>query len=175
MDSDPNWPGREAVILSKQMVEDKFNVTFSQGLGRVYPPSGLLKSYQEALVAVAIPRLMGKKHFIQFFSDLGIFSAIFSHDKETIQEYCLQTLGKIMEHDDKNDTELLNTLRVLLDNDCSWKTTADKLYVHVNTVHYRLSKIEKLLDIDFSVFDTRINLFTGIKSWDTLQVCGLMD
>lgn len=40
MDSDPNWPGREAVILSKQMVEDKFNVTFSQGLGRVYPPLG---------------------------------------------------------------------------------------------------------------------------------------
>ncbi len=174
-DVDPDWPGRENLALSKQTIESKFNITYSQGLGRIYRPSGLLQSYQEACIAVALPRLTGQKSFIQYFSHLGVFSIIFSHQTETVKNYCLQVLGKVIEHDKKYGTDLLDTLRILLDNSCSWTTTANQMYVHVNTVYYRMFKVQKLLNVDFSLFETRLHLYTAIRAWDTLTNCNFLE
>ncbi len=175
MDMDPDWPGRENLNATKQTIENKFNITYSQGLGRIYRPSGLLQSYQEACIAVALPRLTGQKSFIQYFSQLGVFSIIFSHDTETVKNYCLQVLGKVIEHDRKYGTDLLDTLRILLDNSCSWTTTANQMYVHVNTVYYRMFKVQKLLNVDFSLFETRLHLYTAIRAWDTLNTCNFLE
>lgn len=175
MDINPDWPGKERISANLEALENKFNITVSYGLGRVYKPSELLKSYQEASIALALPRQMGKKRFIQFFSQLGVFSIIFSHDTDTVKNYCLQVLGKLIDHDEKYGTDLVDTLRILLENACSWTTTANQLYVHVNTVYYRMFKVQKLLDVDFSLFETRLHLYTAIKAWDTLHSCKLLD
>lgn len=175
MDVDPDWPGRDIAFETKQSIETRFNISFSQGLGRAHRPSGLMKSYQEACIALALPRLTGQTQFIQYFSQLGVFSIIFSHDIETVKKYCLQVLGKVIHHDQKHGTDFLDTLRILLDNSCSWTTTANQLYVHVNTVYYRMLKVEQLLDVDFSSFETRLHLFTAIRAWDTLRACHFLD
>jgi len=175
MDIDPDWPGREMADATKESIENKFSINISLGMGRVYLPSGLFKSYQEANIALALPRLMGKKQFIQSFSQLGVFTALFSLDTETLRNYCLQVLGRVIEHDEKHGTDFLATLRILLDNACSWTTTANQMYVHVNTVYYRMFKVEQLLNVDFSLFETRLHLFTAIRAWDTLQICKLLD
>lgn len=175
MDIDPDWPGRENLLINKETIEKKFNISFSQGIGRNYRPSGMLKSYQEACIAITLPRLMGKKSFIQHFSQLGVFAIIFANEPETVKNYCLQVLGKIIEHDKKYGTDLLDTLRILLDNSCSWTTTANQMYVHVNTVYYRMFKVQKLLNVDFSLFETRLHLYTAIRAWDTLNMCGFLE
>lgn len=175
MDIDPDWQGRQAIETTKESIENKFNISFSLGLGRSYWPSGLLKSYQEACIALALPRLTGKSRFIQYFSQLGVFTALFSLDTEVLKNYCLQILGKVINHDQKHGTDFLGTLRILLDNECSWTTTANQLYVHVNTVYYRMLKVEQLLNVDFSLFETRLDLYTAIRAWDTLKICKLID
>jgi DNA-binding PucR family transcriptional regulator len=67
------------------------------------------------------------------------------------------------------------TLRMLLDNNFNTRATADNMFVHVNTVHYRIGKIEQLLDIDLSAMSTRVELYTAVKVWDTLEVNGLLE
>ncbi len=175
MDIDPDWPGRETATATKQTIENRFSLTYSQGLGRICKPSGLLQSYQEACIAIALPRLMGQKQFIQYFSQLGVFSIIFSHDSQTVKNYCLQVLGQLIKHDEKYGTDLVDTLRILLDNSCSWTTTANQMYVHVNTVYYRMFKVQKLLNVDFSLFETRLHLYTAIRAWDTLNACNFLE
>lgn len=175
MDIDPNWPGQENLETTKQTLEEKFNFSFSLGIGKVYPPSDLLKSYQEACIALALSNLVGEKHSIQYFSQLGVFTPIFSLDFKSVRNYCMQILGKVIEHDKQFGTDFVGTLRILLDNACSWTTTASKLYVHVNTVYYRMFKIEKLLNVNFSSYQTRIHLYTAIKTWDVLQKCELIE
>lgn len=91
-----------------------------------------------------------------------------------MKDFCLQILGKLIEHDDKTDGELLPTLRKLLDSNVNMKSTADSLFIHVNTLYYRVSKIEELLDIDFSDMSSRVNLFIAIKVWDTLKAIDLI-
>jgi sugar diacid utilization regulator len=175
MDANPDWPGRDKLQANKDALDKKFNTTTSLGLGRVYRPSELVRSYREACIALALSRLTGETQVIKYFSQLGIFTILFSHDTETVKNYCLRILGKVINYDEKNGTDFLGTLRILLDNACSWTTTADQLYVHVNTVYYRMLKVEQLLDINFSSFDTRLDLFTAVRAWDILQACQLLD
>ena len=53
---------------------------------------------------------------------------------------------------------LLETLELFLAHDCSWARTAQALHVHVNTVHYRVRRIEILTGRDLSRLDHRLDL-----------------
>ncbi|MGW3402435.1 PucR family transcriptional regulator, partial [Streptomyces zhihengii] len=53
---------------------------------------------------------------------------------------------------------LLETLETFLAHDCSWARTAEALHVHVNTVHYRVERIEALTGRDLSRLDDRADL-----------------
>ncbi|MGB4018111.1 MAG: helix-turn-helix domain-containing protein [Syntrophomonadaceae bacterium] len=170
LDEALDWP---AMITSKEAVEGKFAISLSQGIGQVHSLADLRHSFYQARVALTLPKLLGKNHFVQKFSDLGIYYPIFCQELKEIKRFCLQTLGKIIEHDEKTDGDLLPTLRNLLDSNVNMKSTAESLFIHVNTLYYRVNKIEELLNIDFSNMDNRVNLFIAIKVWDTLNATGL--
>lgn len=167
------WPIADDLLKYKEIIETRFNTRIALGIGSPYPLSELCRSYNEARIALTLPRLMGKDNFIQKFTDLGVFAFIFSKDTEVLKEYCLKTFGKLLEEDKKKNSELMPTLRSLIENNFNRKTTADRLFIHINTLHYRLAKIEQILDIDLSRIDIRLGLFTAIKVYDTLQFNGL--
>jgi len=171
LDEALNWP---AMLKYKRVLEKRFSLSLSQGIGRVHPLDDLRKSFYEARIALTLPKLLGKKRFVQKFSELGLYCPIFSQDLKDIRNFCLQTLGKVIEYDEKNDGELLLTLRKLLDSSVNMKSTADSLFIHVNTLYYRVNKIEELLEIDFNSMDSRVNLFIALKVWDTLTATGLV-
>lgn len=126
-------------------------------------------SFNEARVALTIPRLMGKKSFIQHFSDMGIYSFVFSQSPENIKAYCQKYLGQLIGENGDADSTLLPTLRTLLDTGFSMKTTAEILHIHVNTLYYRINKIKQLLNIDFSRMDNQVELYIAIKVWDAFN------
>lgn len=156
----------------KVAIEEKFNIRISMGIGQAYPLANILRSFQEAQIAITLPRLTGKSNFTQRFSELGIYYPIFSQDIEKTIAYCLETLGALIENDYKTDGELLLTLRRLLDSCVNIKATADSLFIHVNTLYYRMNRIEQILDVDLSKMETRVELYTAIKVWDTLKAIG---
>lgn len=173
LELNPDWP--KFINKFKEAIETRFKIIVSKGIGRVYPLADLDKSYNEACLALKLSRLMEKSNFSQKFSDLGVFSLLFSQETEAIKNYCLKSLGQILEYDEKNNSALLPTLRILLDTSVNWKQTADTLFIHVNTLYYRVEKIEKLLNVDLSKMETRTNLFIAIKVWDTLKSLSLLD
>ncbi|MDH6134055.1 hypothetical protein P3T37_003454 [Kitasatospora sp. MAA4] len=67
-------------------------------------------------------------------------------------------LEPLAEHDRSSGGALLATLVTFLDHDCSWARTAESLHVHVNTVHYRIRRIEELTDRDLGRLDDRLDL-----------------
>lgn len=163
------------LISYKHMLEQKFNLFMSMGIGQIYPLADLQKSFKEARIVLTLSRMLGKRHFVQRFTDLGIYYPIFSQEPRVIKQFCSNTLGPLLEHDGKTDGELLPTLRKLLDSGGNMKSTADSLFIHVNTLYYRINKIEELLGMDFSSMDTRVNLFIAVKVWDTLHDHGWFD
>ena len=166
---------RRDMMSYKEVVERRFNLSLSQGVGRAYPLNDLRKSFFEARIALTLPGLLGRKSYLQKFSKLGIYYPIFSQSLDDIKGFCEEMLGKVIAYDEKTDGELMPTLRKLLDSNVNMKSTADSLFIHVNTLYYRVNKIEELLGIDFSSMNSRVNLFIAIKVWDTLKACGLME
>ncbi|HET8604412.1 MAG TPA: PucR family transcriptional regulator ligand-binding domain-containing protein, partial [Marmoricola sp.] len=56
--------------------------------------------------------------------------------------FATRVLGPVLEYDGRNDAGLLETLAAFLACDGSWSRTAEALHVHVNTVRYRIERVE---------------------------------
>lgn len=175
LEVDPEWPRLIDSIEWKEVIDQKYNVNLSIGLGKGYTLPDLHKSYREARIALTFPKLLGKRGHVQRFADLGIFSIIFSQDVEVLKQYCNDTLGKLFDYDKKNDGELIPTLRKLIDNNFNRKSSANSLFVHINTLHYRVSKIEQILGLEVAQMENRVDLFTAVKVYDTLRENGYID
>jgi DNA-binding PucR family transcriptional regulator len=72
-------------------------------------------------------------------------------------------LGPLLEYDEQHRAELLPTLREFLDCSGSWNACAAKMYVHVNTVRYRIRRIEELTGRDLSSLDDRVDFFLALR------------
>ncbi|OAR22936.1 transcriptional regulator, PucR family protein [Streptomyces sp. ERV7] len=72
--------------------------------------------------------------------------------------YCARTLGPLTRTDSASHATLLETLEVFLAHNCSWARTAEALHLHVNTVHYRIERVEVLTGRDLSRLDHKLDL-----------------
>lgn len=68
-------------------------------------------------------------------------------------------LGPVLDYDVSHGSDLVESLRTFLDCAGSWTTAAGRLHVHVNTLRYRIAKIEQLTGLDLDEFANRVDLF----------------
>ncbi|MFC6005447.1 PucR family transcriptional regulator, partial [Streptomonospora nanhaiensis] len=73
-------------------------------------------------------------------------------------------LGPVAEYDARHGSELLRTLDIFLETCGSWQRTADELYVHVNTLRYRMQRIEELTGRRMSSMRDRTDLYLALRS-----------
>src|SRR6516162_54455 len=73
-------------------------------------------------------------------------------------------LGPLAEYDARHHAELLPTLRSFLACDGSWSACASRMYIHVNTVRYRIGRIEALTGRDLSALPDRVDFFLALTS-----------
>jgi hypothetical protein len=71
-------------------------------------------------------------------------------------------LGPLVEYDRAHDADLVHTLGDFLDCGGSWTRCAERLHVHVNTLRYRIGRIEALTGRDLTSFDTRVDFFLAL-------------
>ncbi|MDN5300792.1 MAG: PucR family transcriptional regulator, purine catabolism regulatory protein [Thermoanaerobacteraceae bacterium] len=102
---------------------------------------------------------------IVFYKDVWIYDFILScKENENLKKFCDRRLLKLIEYDSKNKEEnLLNTLRVYLDCTGKQNMAAEKLFIHRNTLNYRLNKIRGILDCDLNDPSTRLRLEISLK------------
>ncbi|MER7948753.1 helix-turn-helix domain-containing protein [Streptomyces sp. NPDC096079] len=72
--------------------------------------------------------------------------------------YLDTVLGPLLRAGKGSHATLLETLEVFLAHNCSWARTAEALHLHVNTVHYRIDRIQALTGRDLSRLDHKLDL-----------------
>ena len=72
-------------------------------------------------------------------------------------------LGPLVAYDDRHRAELLPTLREFLACSGSWNACAAKMYVHVNTVRYRIRRVEELTGRDLSSLNDQVDFFLALR------------
>ena len=58
---------------------------------------------------------------------------------------------------------LIETLECYINHNCDIKQTAEGMYLHRNTLRYRINKIEELLQVDINDIQTVINFAVAFK------------
>jgi hypothetical protein len=72
-------------------------------------------------------------------------------------------LGPLLDYDATHRAGLLPTLREFLACSGSWNACAARMYVHVNTVRYRIRRIEELTGRDLSSLDDQVDFFLALR------------
>lgn len=153
----PQGQSNSELVMSKQhnlltqlqqvvdSVHQQYNISISIGVGD--PVTKLLDiplSYKEALQAVQLGIAEHKKQFVQAYKAKNLNYLLRMLPKEELKEYYEETFGELLHIEHAERVELLKTLRIFYDTHCWLAETAKQLFVHRNTVSYRLDKCEKL-------------------------------
>ncbi|WP_395725177.1 PucR family transcriptional regulator [Nakamurella sp.] len=71
-------------------------------------------------------------------------------------------LDDVVDYDRRTGADLLVTLRAFLDCNGSWSRTAQQLHLHLNTVRYRITRVEELTGRDLSRTDDRADVYLAL-------------
>ena len=140
-------------------------------LGAPYSdPEKFGQSYQEAKNLIPkkdqLPNTSNKK--VLSASEMGIYKYLFhSNNQGEILEYCNSRLKKLIEYDHANGTYLEDTLLSYYMNGFNMIKTSDSLFIHRNSLIYRLKKIEELLEMELTDYMGYLDLINCIlvKKW----------
>lgn len=112
-------------------------------------------SYKRAKAAVLMA--MQFKLPIVFFEDMGVYQILFSiEDKQILIEMYHRLLQPLIDYDQKHHGELEKTLFYYLIYGESQITMAKNLYMHRNTINYRMNKIKELLNCQLDTFEEKV-------------------
>lgn len=144
----------------------KGNIRSTCILGSSYTnPSDFNKSYQEAKSLVPkkdiLPNPNGRK--VLSASSMGIYKYLFnSGNQHEILDYCDEKLRAITDYDHANGTFLAETIVAYYMNGFSVGKTAEALFIHRNSLQYRLNKIEELLGFELDDYMEYLDLVNCI-------------
>ncbi len=132
----------------------------------------LARSYKEAQVAIDVGRVFETEKAIINYESLGIGRLIYQLPT-TLCEMFLQEVFK-KNPIDALDQETLFTINKFFENNLNVSETARKLFVHRNTLVYRLEKIKKLTGLDLREFDDAITFKVALMVKKYLNSCGFL-
>ena len=150
--------GKEIYKIAKQVeeaLEGELNLKVVIGIGTVVGHiRELARAYKEAQVAIEVGKVFDTEKSIINYENLGIGRLIYQLPT-TLCEMFLQEVFK-KNPIDSLDQETLFTINKFFENNLNVSETARKLFVHRNTLVYRLEKIKKLTGLDLREFDDAI-------------------
>ncbi|WP_405793409.1 PucR family transcriptional regulator [Streptomyces sp. NBC_01506] len=77
--------------------------------------------------------------------------------------FTARLLDPVREYDRRHRAELVPTLEAFLDCDGSWTRCAARLHLHVNTLRYRVGRIEQLTGRDLSRLEDKLDFFLALR------------
>ncbi|WP_433441464.1 PucR family transcriptional regulator [Nonomuraea sp. CA-141351] len=79
------------------------------------------------------------------------------------RSFAARLLSPLLDYDRRHQSELVRTLGIFLDCAGSWNACAEQLHVHVNTVRYRIRRIEELTGRNLSTMADRVDFFLALR------------
>lgn len=140
------------------------------GIGRVSEGLDKLEeSYnQSKLIVESLWESMPGK--VLHYDDAGLYR-ILCHEalQNELEKFCQEMIRPLIDYDKENNAELIRTLRAYFKYDGNVKRISEKMYVHYNTILYRLQKIKDITGLNLEDSDTRLSLQIALKTVELLN------
>ena len=121
--------------------------------------------HQEALQAMQLGQRLHFNHMVEFNS-LGIYQLL-SHIEHLapVQTFTQQIIGPLADYDRRHRGSLVATIDAYFSHHANVSQTAESLFIHRNTLLYRLERIQELTGQDIYQSDMRLALHLALKLW----------
>lgn len=116
--------------------------------------TALSKSVEKCRKIMRIGHIALPEQSILDYDELGILTWLDVPDEELKQ--LLEQFRELMKAE--KNRELLQTLKVYLENNMNFSVTAEKLYVNINTIRRRIEKVNELINIDWDNYFERTKI-----------------
>lgn len=148
--------GEEEMNQTARMLVDMLNaeamsqVRVSFG-NPVHEIKSVSRSYKEAKMALEVGKIFYTEKNVVPYSQLGIGRLIYQLPVPLCEMFMKEVFGENLP--DTFDEETLTTINKFFENNLNVSETSRQLYVHRNTLVYRLEKLEKSTGLDIRVFE----------------------
>ena len=154
----PNTTAEELEKMAKSMEDTLKNELFIKtviGIGTIADHlRELSDAYKEAQTAIEVGKVFDTEKSIMHYENLGIGRLIYQLPTTLCDIFLSEVFKK--NSIDSLDQETLFTINKFFENNLNVSETSRKLFVHRNTLVYRLEKIKKLTGLDLREFDHAI-------------------
>ena len=113
------------------------------GWGNPYETiAGAPKGLSQAEQAMKVAQTVMGHHRFSAFDDLGFYKVLFNvKDREELENFRSEVLKNLLAYDQKHNAQLVETLTVFLEENENFTSVSERLFIHRNTLKYRLQKI----------------------------------
>lgn len=146
-----------------------FNHQLLKGIGSCVRGLGnIAKSFKEAEAVINLNRKSLSAGTL--FEKTGIYRLLYSiNDEKAKQDFIQTSIGRVLEYDRENKSDLAQLLKNYIKNNGSVQETALKMSVHRNTINYKIKKIESITGMNLSEFENRQIMDIGFKLYDIMN------
>lgn len=147
--------GEFANYLQQSLFEE-LGISVSVGVGTVVKHlSEINTSYQQAFDALKMSRIFNSKGSVHSYKEYVLIKMLEDIPKARLKDY-LAILSSEESKQIFGDEDMLNTAEEFLDNSLNVSETARELFMHRNTLIYRLDKIEKATGLNIKSFSDAV-------------------
>jgi purine catabolism regulator len=160
--SAPAELGRIAVQQAEAVVP---NWQVTVGLGDVcQAATEIARSHEQAQRAVDTARRFGRRGDVVTFEELGLYRLLFHvKDPSELRGFVDQVLGPLLAYDQRHQAHLVLTLSTYLAHNGNLQATARELSLHVNSVAYRLQRIQAIAELNLEQSEDRLLAQVALK------------
>ncbi|GCE46375.1 sugar diacid utilization regulator [Thermosporothrix hazakensis] len=158
---------RLAEQMDAYLKQELPGIRFVLGIGCPVDQLSLLaRSYTQALHAVEAGQKVLPERQIIHYRDVYIEDMLLSIGQHPALVQLYTTLLQPLYHYDmRNGTELCKTLEAVIRHGGNTRKVAEELFVHRNSVNYRLERVREILDVDILEPETRTRLDLLFRAW----------
>jgi carbohydrate diacid regulator len=109
------------------------------------------KSYKEAVMALEVGKIFYAEKNVNAYNTLGIGRLIYQLPPNLCKMFIEEIFHSVAPQD--IDEEILMTVNKFFENNLNVSETSRQLFVHRNTLVYRIEKLEKSIGLDVRIFD----------------------
>ena len=127
----------------------------------------LKNSYYQAQRALELGKRFMPDHHTYYYDQLYMYDFLLNvQDSNCLTANVHPAIEKLKAYDSESSTQYLDTLRCFIKNNMNKKATATAMFIHANTLNYRLKRICEIGGIDFTDMNEllRLNLSLYIQA-----------
>jgi purine catabolism regulator len=151
--------------VRRHMAEMSPETCIAAGIG--WPDArlaGLRRSFAQAQEALSLAQTLFGGNRVLRFGDLGLYHLLCRlQGCDELIEFYKQTLAPLAEYDTDHNTQLVPTLDAFFAHHGNVSQAAESLYLHRNSLLYRLERIGEISGLDLDDADDRFSLQLALK------------